>query len=177
MEQLLLLDQHELGIKSGTDSDCTKVRQAARCVLFNDENEVALIYFARDNFYKLPGGGIDEGEALIDALRREVREETGYEIENIEELGIVEENRYYEGLHQRSFCYMARATEEGQIDPTAEEVAAGVELRWADSLQTAIDLVADAEAEVDEDGEPIGLEMMKLRDITILKAAEDALDA
>ncbi len=152
------------------------MRQAARCILLNDKDEVALVYFGRDNFYKLPGGGIDEGERVVDALRREVREETGYEITDIEELGIVEENRYYCGMHQVSYCYTARATMQGELAPTAEEVAAGVEVRWADSLQTAMDLVADTDAVTDEEGEPIGFEMMRIRDLAILKAAEDALE-
>ena len=33
------------------------------------------------DFYELPGGGIQPGERLSDAARREVREETGYSVD------------------------------------------------------------------------------------------------
>lgn len=173
MRTLVHLDQHDLDLHSLADTDISYTRQAARCVLLNDQNEVALIYFSRDEFYKLPGGGLDEDEDIESGLKREVKEETGCDITTITPLGIIEEDRYYCGMHQTSYCYMARVQAEGQNDPTAEEIEAGVELRWANSLETAMDLIGDSEAIADEEGEPIGFEMMRLRELHILKAAEE----
>lgn len=45
--------------------------------------------------YSLPGGGIDKGEKIEDALRREIYEECGIEV-SIEKLLGVEENCFYD---------------------------------------------------------------------------------
>jgi ADP-ribose pyrophosphatase YjhB (NUDIX family) len=56
-----------------------RVRVAA-IVLRGDE--ILLVRHEKDGkvYYLLPGGGVDFGESLSDALAREVREETGLEV-------------------------------------------------------------------------------------------------
>lgn len=174
MKLLATFDQHVLGYIHENDSETTYHRNAVRCVVVNDRREVALVYFARDGFYKIPGGGVDQGESLDEALAREVREETGYTIKHIRELGRIEEDRYYCGMHQTSYCYLAEADQAGELEPTAEEVAAAVELRWVDSITTAIQLM-NAATTIDEEGSGIGFAMMKARESLILETAEQEL--
>ena len=45
------------------------------------------------NEYKLPGGGMDEGEQPIETFKREILEEVGCEIDNIKLLGYTEEQK------------------------------------------------------------------------------------
>lgn len=55
---------------------------------------------------EIPGGVIDPGEEPIDAARRELKEETGYEAETIELVSVVEPNPALQG--NRCFTYLAR---------------------------------------------------------------------
>ena len=55
-----------------------------RAILINKQGNILLVKYA--GLYMLPGGRIDEGETELQALKREIREETGIEIsiDNIE---------------------------------------------------------------------------------------------
>lgn len=170
MRHIALLDQHQLGLQDTSDQSISFTRRAARAVLYNAAGQVAVMHFTTTGSYKLPGGGIDEGEDTIDALHREIREETGYEITNIEELGEVEEYRYFCGMHQLSYCYTATAGNFVGTELTEKEQAGGMELHWFDTTAEAIAAI-ESGSKVDEEGSPIGLKMMVLRDVAILEAA------
>lgn len=60
-----------------------QVREAARAIVLDENNMIALLHVSRDGYYKLPGGGIEDSEDPVDALKRECREEIGCEIEVI----------------------------------------------------------------------------------------------
>lgn len=65
-----------------------KTRYCAVAIIHNAQDDIFIckkpenrgIYPGQ---WALPGGGIDEGEKIADALRREVKEETGLDIDNI----------------------------------------------------------------------------------------------
>ena len=54
---------------------------SAGAVVLNDRGEVLLIKDDRRNSWTFPGGIVEEGEGLLDGVKREVLEETGIEIE------------------------------------------------------------------------------------------------
>ena len=67
------------------------------------------------------GGHIDYGEAPEEALRREVREELGIADFKSEFLG----KYVFESPRERELVYVNRATYEGEISPSAEELDGG----------------------------------------------------
>ncbi len=86
-------------------------RKATRAIVLKGE-DILLLYTARYDDYSLPGGGVDEGESLIDGLIRELKEETGAQhVTRIEEFGLYEEFRpwHKEGfdiIHMESYCFV-----------------------------------------------------------------------
>ena len=88
----LITDKDILGIEGLSNA---KPRLTARAIIRNLQDRYAVLYARGFHLHSLPGGGVEEGEQLEDALRRDVAEETGVNILKVEELGYVEENRAY----------------------------------------------------------------------------------
>ena len=57
---------------------------AVTAVVENGNGELLMIERADNGLWALPGGAQDFGESAIDAVRREVKEETGIDVEPIE---------------------------------------------------------------------------------------------
>ena len=116
---------------SDAETQMMPVREAARCVIFDKDGNVALVHFSIQDFYKVPGGGIDEGEEVLDALKRECLEEAGVNIEGIIPIGTVTEIKKEQHKKQISYCYKARVDgEKMEQAMTEEENEAGALLNW-----------------------------------------------
>ena len=56
-----------------------RLRNAVRALVLDENDHLLMVrlVYGHGAFWVLPGGGIDEGEDVLDALRRELAEETG----------------------------------------------------------------------------------------------------
>ena len=56
-------------------------RFIARCaaVIYN-KDKTKVLMFSFKNYYMLPGGRIEFNETSLDAIKREIKEETGYDL-------------------------------------------------------------------------------------------------
>ena len=61
------------------ESDMTEIVVRVKAILVNSNNEILLGYSHND--YQFPGGHVEENESLVDALEREIKEETGIVID------------------------------------------------------------------------------------------------
>ncbi len=113
-------------------------RYAVRSVAIKD-NTILTIYSSTNGDYSLPGGGVELGESYQDALKREVKEETGYEVIRIKELYVElkeihrskfrEDNAEY--FENNSYYYLVDVSEErGEQMLTESEIREGLEVRW-----------------------------------------------
>lgn len=98
------------------------LRVAARAIIFIGD-KLLMVKSQKYVDYKFPGGGVKENESLIEALYREVSEETGYEIDlnDISEFGYTIEK--YNDLKlnnavfiQKSVYYLCKLT--GEVHKT-----------------------------------------------------------
>ncbi len=118
------------------------LREAARAIVFDENNLVALLHVTRDGYYKLPGGGIDENETKLDALQRECQEEVGCRVEVLHEIGSTTEYWKEDTDKQISYCYMTKVTGPKGIPLLTEsERKRGFETVWL-PYEEAIAMVA-----------------------------------
>ena len=85
----------------------TRFTVTAGAVIFNDKREVLLLKhrFRAGSGWGLPGGFMEKGEQPIDALRRELREEIGLEVDDVK----VYAARSFKKPQQVEVLFLARA--------------------------------------------------------------------
>ena len=119
----------------GTAGVCE--RYSVRGIIMRDGK--LAVQHGRDGEYKLPGGGMEPGEDYMQALAREVREETGLHIieDAVVELGEIVELR--RDMFDRSLKYICHSLfyfcrigeQRDALRLTPSEIARGYELKWA----------------------------------------------
>lgn len=169
MNSIATLDQRDFLPDSNIAArDTYAIRYAARAVVVDESGAVALLHARERDYYKLPGGGIEDGEDILLALEREIKEELGCEAEVVNELGQIIEWRDETALQQISYAYLARLKgPKGTPEFTESEIAEGFEVVWASSLEDALRLVESIPEESD-----ILVRFMTHRDATILREAQ-----
>lgn len=87
----------------------THTREIVRAILLDNNNNVCVEYLLDDDgfgprdYYETPGGGIKEGEDHVQALKREIAEEVGYECDVISFIGEVDD--YYNLIYRKNHNY------------------------------------------------------------------------
>ena len=98
-------------------------------VLLNSRQEVLLIkrnQAPAQGWWSIPGGKLEPGETLVDACRREFKEETSLGIEVSHIVAVVE--RKLEGFHYVIIDFSVQLTDETECTPIANSDVA--EAKW-----------------------------------------------
>lgn len=108
-------------------------RPAAYALVVQD-HKALLVESRRLGKLFLPGGGVEKGETMDTSLQRELREETGLEIEILRFLHFKEYFFYYEledqGFHSLLFYYHCRAKDGIAPAPPALDDPETKDPRW-----------------------------------------------
>ncbi len=136
-------------------------RYTARAIVKNGDL-YAVIHSEKFHPYSLPGGGVDDGEDILTALKREILEETGCTCGNIAELGMIKENRAQADYTQISYYYVVEADSVGVPHFTEAETNSGTELQWH-RLSEMIKLINDIHPKTYQQ------QYLKARDVAALK--------
>jgi 8-oxo-dGTP diphosphatase len=151
MKLLSIIKEQDIFSDRGVFSEpnYNKNRKAVRIILQNERGYIALSYYPKkENFseeYSLPGGGVEEGENIIDALKREALEETGCEITTINEIGEIIEYGISPNLKQETYVFSANIYKILTRHLTDKEKDNSLELVWV-SVEDALSLITKQES-------------------------------
>ena len=155
-----------------TDHD----RQIARAIVVDGAGSYYFVRARRDDEFgaatliETSGGGVEPGENLNDAIRRELREELGAEVEVLGSIGVVSD--YYNLIHRHNInhYFLCRALSFGARHLTADELAVY-------HLSTLKLSYGEAVAEYERRAcTPLG-RLIANRELPVLKRAKEWLDA
>jgi 8-oxo-dGTP pyrophosphatase MutT (NUDIX family) len=89
--------------------DTTRIRPIAIC-LFRNENRILVsegFDTVKQSYYYRPlGGGIEYGEESEAAVLREIQEEVGVAVENVQSVGVIENIFTYEGKQGHEIVFV-----------------------------------------------------------------------
>ena len=120
------------------------VRSTVKAIILHEGN--VLLNRCRDvnngEYYSLPGGGQEQFESLAEAIQRECLEETGYTVEPVRFVALMEEicldpiirERYLQYAHKMLHLFLCRLTTTDRAEPTE-----------TDDLQVAIEWISAEE--------------------------------
>ncbi|MBY0537835.1 class I tRNA ligase family protein [Patescibacteria group bacterium] len=105
--------------------------------LIEQAGKYLIQHFTKDDFYWLPGGGLDQGETFEEGLVRELNEETPYtdfKINSPLTVGIIDTQSSHSGDSIRNitnvFSVEIASTNESPTALTESEVLDGIEMHW-----------------------------------------------
>ena len=156
------------------DNGFDHTRSIARGVIYDDEQNIYMIHLVSDDLFghrdtlETPGGGVKKGETIKEALIREIEEEVGVAIDNIEEIGRVLD--YYNLIKRRNNNHYSLAhicgIKNRHLEEYEKTMMMGVEKI---SIKEAIERLENSS----NDGVNI---LVRNREVPILKIAQKMLE-
>jgi 8-oxo-dGTP pyrophosphatase MutT (NUDIX family) len=151
-------------------------RWIARGIVFDEQGNFYFVRAERDDLFgkatmiETPGGGVEKGENLNMAIRRELSEELGVEVDVICKLGVVSD--YYNVIHRHNLSnyFLCKVKSFGDKHLTEDEIN---DFHLSTLKMTFEEAVAEYEKRKET---PIG-RLVANRELPVLKRAKEIIDA
>ena len=103
-------------------------RNVVRAIVFDEEDKFYFVRAVRDDDFgkatliETSGGGVEENEELLDAIKRELKEELGVEVDVVCKIGVVSD--YYNLIHRHNInnYFLCKITSFGEKNLTKDEI-------------------------------------------------------
>ena len=103
-------------------------RTVVRAIVFDEEDKFYFVRAVRDDDFgkatliETSGGGVEENEELLDAIKRELKEELGVEVDVVCKIGVVSD--YYNLIHRHNInnYFLCKVKSFGDKKLTKEEM-------------------------------------------------------
>ena len=103
-------------------------RTVVRAIVFDEEDKFYFVRAVRDDDFgkatliETSGGGVEENEELLDAIKRELKEELGVEVDVVCKIGVVSD--YYNLIHRHNInnYFLCKVKSFGDKKLTKEEI-------------------------------------------------------
>ena len=103
-------------------------RNIARAIVYDEKEQFYFVRAERDDDFgkaitiETAGGGVEDGEDLITAIRRELKEELGVQVEVVCKIGVVSD--YYNLIHRHNInnYFLCKIESFGEKNLTQDEI-------------------------------------------------------
>ena len=103
-------------------------RNIVRAIVYDEEYNFYFVRANRDDEFgkavliETAGGGVEDGEDLITAIKRELKEELGVEVEVVRKIGVVSD--YYNLIHRHNMnnYFLCKVKSFGEKNLTQDEI-------------------------------------------------------
>lgn len=154
------------------ESDMNELVVRVKALILNSNNEILIAY--SDNDYQFPGGHVEKNEELLDALKREIREETGIILDKIEPILVYKKIGYYKDHPRKNnnrkteiYYYLIHSDLKPNLNNTsytADEIKGNYRLSYY-SLENALTILK-RNIEVSGDKKGISRDMIDVINLT-----------
>ena len=106
----------------------TKTREGSRGIVIDGQNRILLSWERNTDIWMIPGGGLEDGETKEACCVRELREETGWTVQPLQQ--VVTLHEYYEEYRYITHFFLCRPIALGEQSLTDAEKRRGLTPTW-----------------------------------------------